>query len=104
MDKLTGNISTVASNGTSGFSGDGGSDTSAQSDFVSRIAVDPSGNIFFSEQSNSRIRKVTAVADPSRYLLPGVSTWGLIVLVALITGAALVMLRRRTASEALAAG
>jgi sugar lactone lactonase YvrE len=52
-------ISTVAGNGTHGFGGDGGPATSAQLFFPEAVAVDGAGNIFISDSSNSRIRKVT---------------------------------------------
>jgi len=53
-----GNISTVAGNGSGGFSGDGGAATSAQLNFPTGVAVDASGNIYIVDQSNHRIRKV----------------------------------------------
>lgn len=54
-------ISTVAGNGTPGFSGDGGPATSAQlfaNGSVSGLAVDPAGNLFISDGQNQRVRKV----------------------------------------------
>lgn len=54
-----GSISTVAGTGSVGFSGDGGAATNAKiSSTVSCVAVDPSGNCFFADSSNMRIRKV----------------------------------------------
>jgi hypothetical protein len=53
-------ISTVAGNGTPGFSGDGGSATLAQLSCPHKIAVDSAGNIYIPEGCNHRIRKVTA--------------------------------------------
>ncbi|MGY8822504.1 MAG: FG-GAP-like repeat-containing protein [Candidatus Latescibacterota bacterium] len=53
-----GNISTVAGNGSGGFSGDGGLATSAQIQFPTGVAVDASGNLYIADQSNHRIRKV----------------------------------------------
>jgi PKD repeat protein len=52
-------ITTVAGNGTSGFSGDGGQATSAQLGAVG-IAVDAAGNVYVADQGNHRVRKVTA--------------------------------------------
>jgi sugar lactone lactonase YvrE len=51
-------ITTVAGNGTSGFSGDGGAATSAQLDYPTAVAVDGSGNLFIADSNNSRIREV----------------------------------------------
>ena len=54
-----GTISTVAGTGVSGFSGDDGSATAAQLDFPYSVAVDSAGNLFISDFSNNRIRKIT---------------------------------------------
>jgi hypothetical protein len=51
-------ISTVAGNGASGFSGDGGPATSARLNVPSGIAVDAAGNLFIADTNNSRIRRV----------------------------------------------
>jgi uncharacterized protein (TIGR03437 family) len=52
-------ITTVAGNGTSGASGDGGPAASAQLSYPVSVAVDASGNLFISDSGNSRIRKVS---------------------------------------------
>ena len=52
-------ISSVAGNGTPGFSGDGGPATSAQLDGPMGVAADASGNLFIADRFNGRIRKVT---------------------------------------------
>ena len=51
-------ISTVAGNGTQGFSGDGGSALSAQLAEPRDITIDASGNIYIADWANSVIRKV----------------------------------------------
>ncbi len=52
-------ISTVAGDGTSGFSGDGGPATKAQLSYLSGIAADAAGNLFIADTGNSRIRRVS---------------------------------------------
>ena len=54
-----GTITTVAGNGSAGFGGDGGPAASALLDQPSGLAIDASGNLFFADSSNHRIRKVT---------------------------------------------
>lgn len=51
-------ISTVVGSGTAGFSGDGAAATSARVNFPNSVAVDPSGNLYLTDTSNHRIRKV----------------------------------------------
>jgi uncharacterized protein (TIGR03437 family) len=53
-------ITTIAGNGTQGFSGDNGSATSAQLSFPDGVAVDSSGDLYIADSYNSRIRKVSA--------------------------------------------
>jgi sugar lactone lactonase YvrE len=58
-------ITTVAGNGTSGFSGDGGPAISASLALPGRfqtsgVAVDASGNLFIADVGNNRVREVTA--------------------------------------------
>lgn len=51
-------ITTVAGNGTYGFSGDGGPATEANLAVPSGVAVDNAGNIYIADYLNARIRKV----------------------------------------------
>ena len=55
---LAGNISTVAGNGTTVFSGDGGPATAAGIDDASAVAVDRHGNIYLTDYYSFRIRKI----------------------------------------------
>jgi uncharacterized protein (TIGR03437 family) len=52
-------ITTVAGNGTMGFSGDGGPATSAQLNRPEAVAVDGDGNLFIADTLNARVRKVS---------------------------------------------
>jgi hypothetical protein len=58
-------ISTIAGNGTVGFSGDGGVATAAQLNYPFGMAFDSTGNLFFSDQINQRIRKISNILDCS---------------------------------------
>lgn len=53
-----GYITTIAGNGTYGFSGDGGAATAARIGNTYSTAIDGSGNIYLSDISNQRIRKI----------------------------------------------
>ncbi len=51
-------ITTVAGNGTSGFSGDGGAATNAALFYPYGVAADGSGNLLIADRDDQRIRKV----------------------------------------------
>lgn len=51
-------ISTVAGNGSIGFSGDGGAATAASIYNPTGVAVDATGNLYIADLNNNRIRKV----------------------------------------------
>jgi sugar lactone lactonase YvrE len=59
VDASTGIITTVAGNGSFGFSGDGGPATAAPLNHPTGVAVDGSGNLFIVDSSNQRIRQVS---------------------------------------------
>ena len=52
-------ITTIAGNGTAGYSGDGTSATSSKLNNPKGVAVDRNGNIYISDQVNNRIRRVS---------------------------------------------
>ena len=54
----SGIISTIAGNGTPGFGGDGGAASSAQVSFPSGVIADASGNLYFADSGNQRVRKI----------------------------------------------
>jgi hypothetical protein len=66
-------ITTVAGNGTQGFSGDNGPATSAHLDTPEGIAVDYAGNIYIADTASSRIRLVFAIQSPTTATLVGLS-------------------------------
>jgi len=55
---LNGFITTVAGNGSGGYSGDGGLATSAQLYEPQGLAIDIDGNLYIADQQNGRVRKV----------------------------------------------
>jgi trimeric autotransporter adhesin len=59
VTKSTGIITTVAGDGTVGFSGDGGLATSSSLHNPRGVAIDASGNIYIADTYNHRIRMVT---------------------------------------------
>ncbi len=66
IDHVTGILTTIAGNGTSGFSGDGGpgalatiNPTNGNNPF--QLCVDAAGNCYFSDAGNNRIRRIDYV-------------------------------------------
>lgn len=58
----TGVITTVAGNGTSGFSGDNGPATAAALHYPGSVTSDTAGNLYIADTGNARIRKVAAAS------------------------------------------
>jgi uncharacterized protein (TIGR03437 family) len=52
-------ITTIAGDGTAGFSGDGGPATSAELNNPSGVAVDSKGNLYIADTNNNRVREVS---------------------------------------------
>lgn len=57
-----GTISTVAGNGSTGYSGDGGLATAATLDGPSSVAFDTNGNMYIADSNNLVIREVNAIS------------------------------------------
>jgi uncharacterized protein (TIGR03437 family) len=55
-----GTITTVAGSGPYGYSGDGGAATQAKLSFVYGVGLDSAGNLYISDNQNSRVRKVNS--------------------------------------------
>ena len=69
-----GTITTIAGNGTAGYSGDGGQGINAQLTTPYAVALDVSGNIYVADNGNSRIRYVTTAGAIST--IAGTATAG----------------------------
>jgi hypothetical protein len=59
VDAATGELTRLAGNGTSGYSGDNGPATSAELNGVMGVAADAAGDVFIADTQNNRIRKVS---------------------------------------------
>ena len=59
---VSGIITTIAGNGTAGYSGDNGPATSAELNGPQALALDSAGDIYVVDANNSRIRKVAAAS------------------------------------------
>src|ERR1019366_7620929 len=53
-----GNITTAIGDGIQGFAGDGGAPATVEMSLPTSVAVDSSGNIYFADSLNNRIRKL----------------------------------------------
>ncbi len=60
----SGIITTIAGNGIFAYAGDGGPATNAELNGAVGVNVDQSGNIYISDWSNNRIRKIGAILRP----------------------------------------
>jgi hypothetical protein len=58
-------ITTVAGNGGLGYAGDGGAATNASFWNPMSVTLDAAGNLFITDRSNNRIRKVHFAGDPT---------------------------------------
>jgi len=61
VDGVTGIITTVAGDGNSGYSGDGGPATQAMISNPAALALDGAGNLYFVDSGNHAVRRVDAV-------------------------------------------
>jgi NHL repeat len=70
VDASTGLNHTIAGNGISGFSGDGGPAVTAEISFPVGVAVDRSGRVYFADENNNRVRVLIPVAPQLHLLRP----------------------------------
>ncbi len=62
VDAQSGLISTIAGNGGSGYSGDGGPATQATISQPCGLAIDGAGNLYFADSGNAIIRRIDAIS------------------------------------------
>jgi sugar lactone lactonase YvrE len=62
VDAVSGLISTIAGNGTSGYSGDGGPATQAAISQPGGLAIDGAGDIYFADSGNDVVRSIDAIS------------------------------------------
>lgn len=67
-----GSITTIAGNGTAGFSGDNGPAVSAQLNFPNAVVVDSQGNIYIADTANHRVRRVSPGGAITTYAGTGI--------------------------------
>jgi len=67
-------INTIAGTGTAGFGGDGGPATQAQINYPGDIVAAPDGSVYFIDQDNNRIRRISSDGIISTYA--GTGTFG----------------------------
>ena len=76
VSALTGNISTIVGTGDASFSGDNGTPTKAQLSSPTFLALDTGGNLYISDTSNRRIRKVSATSGTINTVAGGGTVFG----------------------------
>ncbi|MCD6013442.1 MAG: hypothetical protein K0Q79_3304 [Flavipsychrobacter sp.] len=64
-------INRIAGSGVAGFSGDGGPATLARFNLTDNVAVDPAGNVFVTDWSNDRLRRINTSGIINTYVGTG---------------------------------
>jgi sugar lactone lactonase YvrE len=72
IDADTGVVTTVAGNGSTGFSGDGGPATSARLNYPKGTEIAPDGSLYIADNNNHRVRRV----DPHSGIITTVAGTG----------------------------
>jgi sugar lactone lactonase YvrE len=70
----TGIITTIAGNGSPGYSGDGIPATQTKLNYPAGIAADALGNLYIADRDNNRVRKVGGVFAPTTTVITGTVT------------------------------
>jgi len=76
VDAVTKIITTVAGNGTPGFTGDGGLATAATLRSPSDMTLDSAGNLYIADTTNNRVRRVEATTGIISTFVSGLSAPG----------------------------
>ncbi len=76
INAVGGTISTIAGTSLSGFSGDGGPATAALLSNPTGICIDASGNLYFVDRGNNRVRKINALSGTITTIAGSSSTSG----------------------------
>ncbi|PYE47771.1 NHL repeat-containing protein, partial [Paenibacillus barcinonensis] len=76
VDAVTGIITTVAGDGSEGYSGDGGTALSAQLNDPLDVAIDSNGNVYIADSDNESIRKVDPAGTITTVAGNGPEHWG----------------------------
>jgi trimeric autotransporter adhesin len=84
MVTAAGVITTVAGNGTLGYSGDGGPVTSAILNNPDGLAFDAQGNLYISDQGNNRVREVNTPAGSVLFPTTAVNATSAVVTIPLL--------------------
>ena len=74
MVTSTGIITTFAGTGTAGSGGDGGAASSAQLAGPRLLSLDISGNVYFADSGNHKIRMVSPISSPTQVPTPLLTT------------------------------
>jgi sugar lactone lactonase YvrE len=69
-------VTTIAGNGSVGYSGDGGLAKNAQLNQPQSLAIDSKGNLYFFDAGNSRVRRISKSGIITNYVGNGVGGFG----------------------------
>lgn len=80
----SGALTTIAGNGSQGYSGDGGPPANALVNMVAALALDANGNLYIADSGNNRVRMIvnalTGVQNAASYMTSAISPGEIVVL------------------------